>query len=272
MAMSKDFFDIKRFGGYFLYDLQKAWKSVGLSAVLLGLIPVLSYGFRLFYVSILKHADVGADADVYLFTSMVCGIMALSIWLIMMTLIIPVKLYGRLTDKRAGSLFLMLPASSFEKFLSMVLIAGIIVPATSAAVFFGIDRLLGLIPSYGPDMLSAYGQMFKLSGSSFDFRPWLGMCLLSHFYNFILFTLGAVFFKKSKAAKTLLCMMVISIIVSKVNGVSAVAGDLMGITRLGTADLTTIMDRLAGASYIAYGILSVLALAGLYFRIKTLKH
>ena len=91
-------FDIKRFGNYFLYDLRRGWNNYGISLLLLGIIPALI--FLVFqFVSLISGDGIGETPDEMKF---------LSIFLACIVVFFGAgaKLYGFVTEKRAGSDFL----------------------------------------------------------------------------------------------------------------------------------------------------------------------
>ena len=106
-------FDFKRFGNYFAYDLRRAGNNYGISLLVLGLMPVI-----LFIIHLLTMLLRGGNVYTMPGES---KIIVLSIVLFVTAVSAGVKIYGSITDKRTGSDFLMLPASTTEKWLSMVL-------------------------------------------------------------------------------------------------------------------------------------------------------
>jgi len=268
----KDIFNPKRFGNYFLYDLRNAWQNFGLSAILLGLLPVMVFGIQLFFRTIIDVTTLSGDSTAMTGINIVLTSIAFSCWAIIMALVFPEKTYGYLTDKRAGTHFLLLPASSFEKTLSMILITGIIVPVVSGSIFFFSDKLLCLIPSHGSSLTAIISESMTQSGLDINFGPFIGICALSCFCNMMLFTLGSIFFKKGKAAKTLIAYIIISIVAAKILGIPTSKDMMESAMSLGFGNIHDFMDYLTTTSFISNGIMTVLLIAGIFFRIKTLKH
>ena len=106
-------FDITRFGNYFLYDLRRAKNNYGINLLIMGLTPVILLIFYLF-ISLIRGKGISAMPDGLKFG----GIVAIVMVVILSS---GARTYGFITDKRSGSDFLMLPASTFEKWLSMVI-------------------------------------------------------------------------------------------------------------------------------------------------------
>lgn len=269
----KDIFNFKRFGAYFVYDLRNAWKSSGLSAIVIGLLPLLFYGFQTLVSSFVL--SVSADPISQQALNLGFASIAFFCWFFLIMLVFPARTYGFVTDRKAGSLFLLLPASHFEKVLSMILIAGIIVPVLSGAIFVGCESLLCLIPSHGPGLLASYSNLMKETGVQMDFSPFIGVCILSFFANMLLFTLGSIYFKKSKAAKTLLVSMAISVVSYKIFG-TYYDDPLQIATTASSEDIlnqaSSLLNSSVAGTYIYNCVLSVLLIVGIFFRIKTLKH
>lgn len=133
----------------------------------------------------------------------------------------PAKLYGHLTDRKEGSAFLLVPASRFEKFVSMVLISCIITPFLFGVVYMTLDSFVCFIdPACGDSCLKVFQKLAVIHRYNPDIliykesirsilTPWL------YFDDIIqislLFLLGALIFKKSKTGKTLGSLILISI-------------------------------------------------------------
>jgi len=262
-------FDIKRFWNYFLYDLRRAKNNYGLSLLILGLIPILLYIITQF-ISLISGNGISDLVDEMKFVSI------FSVWIIAI-FSAGAKLYGFVTEKRAGSDYLMLPASTLEKWLSLALMVCIVVPAVLCALLFVSDGLMGLLfpNSYGDrifsqvldnrlfDSLGEEGIQFNLPAILF-----LGWC-----ENILVFTLGALCFKKAKAAKTLLCIMGVSMVLSTLMAL------FFGTTHIGTEQLEAFFDTpervvrfLNWTINILYTVIIGGLLGGIYYRLRTLKH
>ena len=100
-------FDIKRFGKYFMYDLNNARGNYAVSALVIGLLPLILLVFTVIF-SLLFDGEVRPIMFPMKVTILVCAFF-------ICMLSGPVKLYGSLTERKSGSDWLMLPASSFEK-------------------------------------------------------------------------------------------------------------------------------------------------------------
>ena len=203
--------DIKRFGQYFLYDLRRAWNNYGLSLLLMGLIPIILYVVYQF-ISLVSGRGTDLMPDPMKFV-------ALFAVLCVVILGAGVKLYGFVTEKRAGSDFLMLPASTTEKWLSMALMVCIVLPAVLFALLFVSDALMSLVfpLTYGGRLFNQafandiLAEVMDEEGVSFNL-PAVLFCNWCE--SILVFTLGAICFKRAKVAKTLLCLFGFSIVLS----------------------------------------------------------
>ncbi|MGN1225787.1 MAG: hypothetical protein ACI4TL_00960, partial [Candidatus Cryptobacteroides sp.] len=148
----------------------------------------------------------------------------------------PTRCYGRITKKNFGSFYLSLPASTLEKFLSMILICVVICPLIGMGAYLAIDGLICLIDkSCGESILKLISDAYEIISKFLIARiPELEtdsemansiisaikqlcnpLLYLDDFAGCILpFLLGALYFKKNKVVKTILCLIGLSIILS----------------------------------------------------------
>ena len=264
-------FNPKRAGNYFVHELSGI-KNEYLSVLLVvGLMPVIFFAFAQMF-SLIGGNGFGEMGPSARFT-------ALAVSTLILAITFPIKYYGRLTDKRFGSDYLMLPASSLEKWLSMVLVCCVALPAAFLLLFLGSDYLLSVIflKSY-PDPLLEGGLLGGSGMTGGDFPIELnfsGILYTNLCENLLIFTLGAVVFKKGKFSKTLLCIMAVGIIIS----IISVA--LFGTAHIDTGQLQALFNE-SNPKYFARIINSIIAVlyviiflilgGGLYWWIKTLKH
>ncbi|MBO6170395.1 MAG: hypothetical protein J6O51_10580 [Bacteroidales bacterium] len=263
-------FDIKRFGNYFLYDLRRAKNNFGLSLLIMGLIPVILYVVYLL-LSLLSGKGVNLMPDAMKFA----GVLAV---LFVVIFGAGAKMYGFVTEKRAGSDFLMLPASTTEKWLSLVLMVCIVLPVVFFVLLLLSDGLMSLIfpntygnrlldPGFTRDMLSG---MLDEDGVGLNL-PALLFC--SWCENILAFTLGALCFKRAKVAKTLLCLFVFGMVLSTLLVITS------GTSHIDTDRLMTFFDNPDTAlSFVNWTINIIYALIiggllwGTWYRLRTIKH
>ena len=263
-------FDFSRFGQYFLYDMRRAKNNYLVSLLVMGLMPIAIFIIFQFFSLITGNGVTELPDEVK-----ICAV-CIAIFAVMLGA--GAKIYGSITEKRAGSDFLMLPASTLEKWLSMVLIVCIVLPIVLFVLLFVSDGIMGLLfpNSYGDRIFESdftNGLIKGISGEEgFYFN--LPACLfLNWCESLLIFTLGAVCFKKAKVAKTLLCMMAFSMIISPlmvlIFGRTNIDTDWL-MERFNDAD--SIINTINWALSILYTLVIGGLLAGLYFRLRTLKH
>lgn len=189
-------FNFSRFGKYFLYDLRNAKNSAGLSILVLGLLPIIIFVvFEICCLVLDGHLNESEDT----------GMIAISAAVMASTIIAPKKLYGGITDKKIGADYLLIPASCFEKFLSMLLILCVIIPLLLCVTLTLTDGLMCLVfPKYYLPINVSNDITGDVNLTPIVMGGWIG--------GILSFTLGALIFKKSKIAKTILASLVLSIL------------------------------------------------------------
>ena len=262
-------FDITRFGKYFLYDLRNAKNNYALSLLILGTLPVTLFVvaqlFSLIFTQQFTEIGMGAKYAQF-FVAYTVAILGCG-----------VKLYGNLTEKRAGSNFLMLPASTFEKWLSLGLMVCVVVPVVLFALQLGSDALMALFfpNNYGGRMLELLPlqeikDTMAEEGLSINFPA---LIFLEWSESVLTFTLGAVCFKKSKIAKTLLCLFGLSFVLSTIGMIIVGGNGGMYINWFENFDSPIAAARAINwVLNISFLIINGGLLGGIYYRIRTLKH
>ncbi len=267
-------FDIKRFGRYLAYDLNNARNTFGVSALTIGLLPLI----LLFFNTLFGLVFTGSVPQVVLPAKM--AILAFSF--IIVAISGPVKLYGHLTERKSGSDWLMIPASSFEKFLSMALMVCIVLPVIVFGLFSICDLLLSwIVPIYGESAVRQIGSglsQFFMNSSDLGmvyFTPggaaagtWMSWCI-----GVLPFALGAIIFKRGKAAKTILCLIGINMLLSLIAAIVFKSVDFSNFE----AFFENLTVEKAGfwVNFLINAIYFVVVgglLTALYFRVRTIKH
>jgi hypothetical protein len=187
-----------------------------------------------------------------------------------------VKLYGFVTEKRAGSDFVMLPASTTEKWLSLALIVCIVLPVVLFALLFVSDALMSLVfpLTYGGRLFNQafanniLAEVMDEEGVSFNL-PAVLFCNWCE--SILVFTLGAICFKKSKVAKTILVLIAASFVLS-VGMVAFNINDLSYPSYIGFSNATEFVSYMNWTASISYAIFIGGLLCAIYFRLRTLKH
>lgn len=207
----KEIFDIKRFGKFFLYDLRNSKNYYWVSLLICAAMPLICFAIaqtfsRLFFGSWIYEG---------LPIQIISVIMAICVALFTY----PVKAYGRLTDKRAGSNWTLLPASSVEKTLSITLISCVVLPLVLFSLMIGVDALMGVVfPSCWPRPLVC--EVFDLNRTMADMSDGIvkmnapGALWYSWCSSILTFILGAIFFKKAKIGKTFLVLFLMGQVMS----------------------------------------------------------
>ena len=270
-------FDIKRFGKYLVYDMRRAQSQYLISGAILSALPLLCFVVSQIFSFVFNGRPSEAMSSTY-------ATVAASIAVLIFVFTFPVKMYGEITSKQYGSSFLLLPASSFEKSLSMILTACVLVPLAIVAVFLCCDTLLSLCFSdtYGTNLIKI---LFGLKKELYDategaLEIHLGLPVYLSFCNYMLcFCLGSIFFKRNKAAKTFLVLIALSSVFGSILG-SIMVADIFGFEGIFDAfqrdfnadTVNSIMGWVNGTVYGLNILEFCLLSAGIYFRIKTLKH
>ena len=278
-------FDIKRFWLFLKRELVRAYNDMGLTTLILGLAPAILFGIIQAFALIISGEMVS-----FTFT----GILAFSMALLLGCIVIPIKLYGPLTDKRFGSEWLMIPASRIEKFTTMMLITCVIAPICITAITFVTDGLLSLIfhDQYGQVLATKFnfkdmmdfmkGMVYSMGGDASDFEgvedvrfhmSTASVLILNWIEYTVFYLLGAVIFDKSKFGKTLLCLMALSMVMSM--GSTAIVSfcNFDGlIDAISNENPQKLINYIMTLVYVLYAILALVPAYFIWRRVKTLKH
>lgn len=293
--MKTDIFNFRRFGKYFASDIKTCWANFGLSLLTISLIvPVILYVVLTAFNLILTSSWNGPDMGIRTFA------FCLAMFCIVVTM--PVKCYGRITEKQYGSFWLTLPASRLEKFISMFIMTCIIVPLAGIVIYLGMDAVICALDhtcgnnlfTGGVELIRKMHDAQEITFNLMDGQmtvedaaiaqqvvsqistPWIYM---DEIFGITLpFLLGAVFFKKGKTAKTILALFAISTATSiimtpfltdwamEITSANE-AGKLMDVFfNNGLFKNLVLLDTISDAA------VNIAMLTGIWFRIKTLKH
>lgn len=266
-------FSFNRFSRIFVHDLQKSVQNYGITFLVISLLPILAplcYGVFSLCID-LEWSVPGNTTRAILFFLAVC---------VLIFSFAP-SVFGRITDKRHGTGFLMLPASSFEKFLSMSIITAFIVPLC-LTLSYGLADLLaiGVRLSEGRPLLKAIVQNWSVGNEAVVVH--IGsIAALSISLTSLIILLGSIFFRKFKVGKTLLVLFVLSTLMSllSVPLVNMIAGNAAVLEHFAdeasawilanTERFNIYLNIFIDAVYI---IEYAVVLALIYLRIKTMKH
>ena len=294
--MKKDIFKFRRFGKYFSTDIRTCSANYGLSLLTISILsPVALYFITAAFNLMLGNGWNGPDMGLRVFVFVVA--------MICLVVTMPVKCYGRITEKQYGSFWLTLPASRMEKFISMILMTCIIVPISGALLYLGLDAAICALDSTCGQNLVAGGmellqKMGEAQDVTFNFidenitiedatlaqeiirqinNPW--MYLDEIFCITLPFLLGAILFKNGKTVKTILALFAISTATSIICS-PILTNWALEIVNTANDDPTVILQMFNNKLFknlvlidtITDTMTNLALLAGVWFRIKTLKH
>lgn len=266
-------FNFRRFFKIFTYDINKSIKNYGVTFIVLSMMPILSpliYGV----LSLCFSFEWNVPGLISR-----CAIFATGLTVLILSF--APSVYGKITDKRYGSEYLMIPASPFEKFLSMTIVTGIVIPFAFTLSYGLMDLLaLGLSLSEGESLLAFFFNHRVLGNEGVAIRMDAIFILSTCLYSLIIL-LGSIFFRKFKVGKTLLVLFVLSTLMSllSVPLVNMIAGNAAVLEHFAdeasawilanTERFNIYLNIFIDAVYI---IEYAVVLALIYLRIKTMKH
>lgn len=271
-------FKISRFGKYFVYDLKRQWKNIGMLMLIFSLFPIIFYMIYMFFAALfdggLMKIFIGLEIDGP------AGGTRFGVFAVMSTIFVmlfPSRAYGEITDKAKGSEWLMLPASRLEKFTSMMLISLIVIPLVYVVIYFLSDAFVCLLDKSCGDSLMSF-RINKEIGSSDFVIPANGLWILASTIvgNAIVFLLGGLIFKKWKVVGTVLVLFALEMVFSGLLSAFITNADLewwgnwFADWTIRHADSIDIWLN----AFINLWLLLILAICGTWswFRIKRLQH
>jgi hypothetical protein len=271
-----EIFDFKRFWTYFKYDLKQMWRNHSKAAIMIGGASAIFYVIWLLMSLVFtQHWTTPPIA-----ARVVVFIIAFAILELYM-----VRAYGYLTEKKAGSAWLMIPASKTEKFVSMILMVCIVIPLLFFVVYMLIDGFLALVdPTYGQALiaggLGAYGKMLQgISALSTElpitFTPAsiIFTAIISLFCNFLYFHLCGICFKKNKLVGAIAILFGLSLVMSLLTGI-LVPQFVRNIDSIVIDDMQAAhwVTGMMNAGIIITCLITVGLGWGVWRRIKTIQH
>jgi len=294
--MKNDIFNFRRFGKYFATDFRTCWANYGLSLLTISiLVPITLYIITTAFTLVMNNTWDGPDIGLRVF--------AFAVAMICMVVTMPVKCYGKITEKQYGSFWLTLPASRLEKFISMILMTCIIVPVSGALLYLGLDALICAFDhtcgqnlfAGGTELLQRMGEAkdvtFNLIDESITIEdatlaqeivrqmnnPWM---YIDEIFCFTLpFLLGAVFFRNGKTVKTFIALFAISTVTGMICS-PIVTNWVMEMFNNLNEDPDAILQMFNNKLFknlvlidtVTDTVTNLALMAGIWFRIKTLKH
>ncbi|MBQ8760758.1 MAG: hypothetical protein IJZ06_04985 [Bacteroidales bacterium] len=205
-------FDIKRFGNVVRYDAMSYFQNFGLTLAVLLALPIGLWFLLYTNMSI-------NDFEAYMSEGRF-GILQLIMYLAVM--IVPSRLYKNINDPRKGIQYAMLPASTLEKFLSMLLYCVVVTPILYLVGAVLIDSILVLVPGNNPYEGFVFNQIFNTEvvefSSTGELDSYAQDIKLPLFKFFAFLSYASIFmfinmlFKKRKLSKTIGILALIGII------------------------------------------------------------
>lgn len=289
--MNNDVLNMNRLGRYLVTDVKNAIARYGVSLLVIATVALTGYLLVGFFTMIVGAGWQSMPVAGRLF------MMVMSF--IVLTISAPAKIYGFITDKKEGSSFLMVPASSLEKTISMILVCCVIVPFAFFAVYLSLDQIVCLFDGKcGDSLILAInnGQNFlvdafqRLSRESSNVIPDYSSLATPWMYfddiaqGFLIFLLGALIFKSSKPAKTVGCLILLSIALSMITTPIVMHGAIERFKEAAASNMTPeeifesfpfiswSMKHAVLVDFISDTIVNIGLAIAIYFRVRKIKH
>lgn len=275
--MINETFDFQRFGKYFKYDLKQLWHNNGKAAILLGFISVLCYIIwvvgSLVFTGQWQAPGLGAR-----FTFFIVGSIILMFY--------QTRTYGYLTEKQPGQAWLMIPASTLEKFISMMILTIVLIPVAYIGSYAVLDGIIALLdPTAGRALVTGVGSVNDFfseamsaaneEGLQFNFGMLALPMVIQTIGNLLYFLLCGICFRKWKIAGGLAISIGLSLVLTPIFSLFVSNTWSPMLAAYGEVDdPSIILDFLNKALSwgTAFDIVLTIGLAiGIYYRIKTLK-
>ncbi|MGN0190573.1 MAG: hypothetical protein ACI39U_02855 [Candidatus Cryptobacteroides sp.] len=272
-------FDFKRFGKYYVSDLKHAFDYSALTILLTSLSGIIAYLF----CGIMKLIVSGEWMSYG--TAGRCATFVIAFYIIAFS--VPAKCYGHFTDKRSGSFFTLIPASSLEKTLSMIINVCILAPISYLVISLAADSLLCLLdPRAGESLIHSvttasgeFANAFARVNSAVDFdlintSELVGGYILNVSSWIMVFLIGALYFKKNKVGKTFLVTIAVSMVLGTLSTWILMPLANSGlIETLNNAENVQHAFRMFKFSTISVALIEIVGLMiWTYVRVRTVKH
>ena len=278
--------NINRFGKVLKHDGLNFFPNLILTLAILWAIPVIVYLF-----AALMPTDEKDAFDAFSRVDLISTLANIAI------IIAPARLYRYCNDSRKGIGYAMLPASTLEKFLSMIIYCVIVTPIIYVAGALAIDSILALF--HGPyegfavsiyfDTFAKINAVFQRDNIMLDESFMLYYSSISQTFMLILsalgtltissvFMFGNMIFKKRKTGKMLgiLILLFIIFMIVVINYVAHNEDIALYFQQMNDDNkaeiIKQIIFRTMDITFYAEIIISALMLFGVYRKIKTQKY
>lgn len=289
--MNNEVLNMNRFGRYLVTDIKNAIARYGVSLLVIATVSLTGYLLVGFFTMIVGGGwhSLGEVGRIFF----------MGISFVVLTITAPAKIYGFITDKKEGSSYLMVPASSLEKTISMILVCCVILPLAFFAVYLSLDQIICLIDgNCGESLLTTISNSQNILTDAFhkislesdnvipDYSslatPWLYLDDIAQ--GFLTFLLGALIFKSSKPAKTVGCLILISIVLSMITTPIVMHGAIERFKDAAASNMTPeelfqsfpflawSMKHAVLLDFISDTVVNIGLAIAIYFRVRKIKH
>ena len=279
--------NINRFGKILKHDGLNFFPNLILTLAIFWAIPVIIYLFS----ALMPTNDTKDAFDAFSRVDLISTLANIVI------IIAPARLYRYCNDSRKGIGYAMLPASTLEKFLSMIFYCVIVTPIIYVAGALAIDSILALF--HGPyegfavsiyfDTFAKINAVFQRDNIMLDDSFMLYYSSISQTFMLILsalgtltissiFMFGNMIFKKRKTGKMLgiLILLFIIFMIVVINYVAHNEDIALYFQQMNDDNkaeiIKQIIFRTMDITFFAEIIISALMLFGVYRKIKTQKY
>lgn len=270
--MKNEVFNGPRFWAYFKYDFIQMWRNHVKAAVGIGLAGLIWYFIYVIFHLVLEGTWSGPG----LVSRFIVFTLAVAVLELYQT-----RTYGYLTDKKKGSAWLMIPASTFEKWVSMMLMTLVLLPVLFLCSSFLVDGLICLLdPTVSQPMYSVITDGFQelnqelLELNTSYMTTWnLGMiglpALVGFWCSLLFFLLCGLCFRKNKILSAFAILFLFSVATSLVTG-AVTLNHVEDFEDFATAEeaIRTVINWSTAIS----AVIDIALAGGIYYRLKTLKH
>lgn len=263
---------------YFKYDLKQLWRNNGRAVILLGFLSVFTYLvwviFSLIFTGSWQAPGAGARVAFFLI-----GLFILVLY--------NTRTYGYLTEKKAGSAWLMIPASTGEKVASMLFITIVVIPLAYIVSYLLLDSIIALLdPTAGGSLIGGIAPLISaineeladasLNGVNINWGLMLIPLTIQLIGNSLYFLLCGICFKKWKIVGAFGILLAFSMVITPiVSGLSVHFWAPYLNSLRADADASRYLiffNSLFNWSTLIDTIWAVVMAVAIYFRVKTLKH
>lgn len=270
-------FNFSRFVNYLRFDLSRMWKNHTKTAILLGggsLIVYLLVGIG----GLLLNFHWAVATEPVRFFGIFFALAVLQLYM--------ARTYGFVTDRKEGSDFLLIPASTLEKWLSMLLIALVVIPVLFFVAYFAVDGLICLAdPRAGESLFSlVLGGFSELRSGMPEFNEVLAQkglpynygigslivpFLLSMAFNYLYYLLCGLVFKRHKILNAFFVAMVLSSVFSLVLG-NIIPN--MDMSYMNEQEAFAVADTAYSVMTVILGVFVAALAAAVFVRLRKISH